>query len=86
MHFVYLEAGSGSKRPVSPKMVAMVKKNLDVPLIIGGGIRTCADSNALVKVGTDAIVTGTIVEVDASGKTIRDIIRDIKSFKGKKRA
>lgn len=85
MHFVYLEAGSGSKRPVPPEMVAMVKKNLDVPLIVGGGIRTSADAEAAVKAGADAIVTGTIIEVDSSGKTIRDIIRGIKSFKGKKR-
>jgi phosphoglycerol geranylgeranyltransferase len=84
MHFVYLEAGSGSKTPVSPEMISMVKKNLDIPLIVGGGIRTRKDSEAAVKAGTDAIVTGTIVETDSSGKTIRDIIGSITNFKGKK--
>ena len=78
MNFVYLEAGSGSKKPVSPEMVTMVKKSLDVPLIVGGGIRTSADAEAVVKAGTDAIVTGTITEEDKSGKMIRDIIRSIK--------
>jgi len=85
MHFVYLEAGSGSKRAVPPEMVTMVKKNLDVPLVVGGGIRTCADAEAAVKAGADVIVTGTIIEVDSSGETIRDIIRGVKRFEGNKR-
>lgn len=79
MHFVYLEAGSGSKRSVPPEMVAMVKKNLDIPLIVGGGIMTGADAEAMVKAGVDAIVTGTITELDPSCKTIRDIIGVIKT-------
>lgn len=85
MHFVYLEAGSGSKSPVPPKMVAMVKKNLEIPLIVGGGIRTREAAKATIKSGADAIVTGTIIEKDQSGEIIKSIIECVKEFKKKKR-
>ncbi len=85
MHFVYLEAGSGSKSPVPPKMVTIVKKNLKIPLIVGGGIRTREAAEVTVKTGADAIVTGTIVEKDQSGEIIKNIIECVKDFKKKKR-
>ncbi len=62
MQLVYLEAGSGADRPVSPEMIAAVKKAIHVPLIIGGGIRTPEAAEAARKAGADAIVTGTFVE------------------------
>ena len=39
MRFVYLEAGSGAKTPIPNEMVKMTKDLLNVPLIVGGGIR-----------------------------------------------
>jgi phosphoglycerol geranylgeranyltransferase len=85
MHFVYLEAGSGSKSPIPPKMVTMVKKNLKIPLIVGGGIRTQEAAEAAIKTGADVIVTGTIIEKDQSGEIIKNIIACVKNFKKKKR-
>ena len=38
MDFFYLEAGSGSPTTVSNEMITAVKKNIDIPLIVGGGI------------------------------------------------
>jgi len=40
MRFVYLEGGSGASRPVPAKMIQKVKSQIDIPLIVGGGIRT----------------------------------------------
>src|SRR5690606_22164848 len=37
---IYLEAGSGANIPVSDKIINSVTKNLSIPLIVGGGIRT----------------------------------------------
>jgi phosphoglycerol geranylgeranyltransferase len=37
---IYLEAGSGADRRVSEGLVANVKKNIGIPLMVGGGIRT----------------------------------------------
>lgn len=85
MRFVYLEAGSGSKKPVSPVMVAMVKKNLEIPLIVGGGIRTQTDAKAVVEAGADIVVTGNLLEEDSvSGKRIDGILASIRDA-GKKR-
>ena len=85
MHFVYLEAGSGSRIPVPPKMITMVKKNLKIPLIVGGGIRSRKIAEVTVKAGTDAIVTGTIIEQNQTGETIKNIITYVKESKKKKK-
>lgn len=67
MRFVYLEAGSGSRRPVPPKMINTVRKAVeDVILIVGGGIRDAETVKSLVDAGADIIVTGTIIERDIS--------------------
>ena len=62
MHMVYLEAGSGADRPVSPEMIAAVKKAVNIAVIVGGGIRTPEAAAIARKAGADAIVTGTFVE------------------------
>jgi phosphoglycerol geranylgeranyltransferase len=35
MRFIYLEAGSGAKDPVPPEMIRVVKKYVDIPIIVG---------------------------------------------------
>ena len=59
---VYLEAGSGAKYPVSTGTIAIVKEQIDIPVIVGGGIRTPDDASERVAAGADFIVTGTITE------------------------
>jgi phosphoglycerol geranylgeranyltransferase len=74
MHFVYLEAGSGADSPIPPKVISHVRKTIDIPLIVGGGIRSGDDAMRAVKAGANILVTGTIVE--QSGK-IREKISEI---------
>lgn len=62
MDFVYLEAGSGADSPVPLEMVKAVKSEVDLPLIVGGGIRTVDAARALIDAGADIIVTGTLIE------------------------
>jgi phosphoglycerol geranylgeranyltransferase len=62
MRFVYLEGGSGAKQPVPSDMIQMVKSVIDIPLIVGGGIRTSEQAKNVVSAGADAVVTGTITE------------------------
>jgi phosphoglycerol geranylgeranyltransferase len=62
MRFVYLEAGSGAKESVRPKMVSMVRKLFKGFLIVGGGIRDANTARELVKAGADALVIGTMLE------------------------
>ena len=78
MHFVYLEAGSGAKKPVPPEMIKLVKKSLSIPLIVGGGIRDGAAAREVVEAGADIIVTGNLVEgTDKAREKIHEIIKNI---------
>jgi putative glycerol-1-phosphate prenyltransferase len=59
---IYLEAGSGAAKPVSSEMIAEVKRNISIPLIVGGGIRSLAQMNNAFASGADVVVIGTILE------------------------
>jgi phosphoglycerol geranylgeranyltransferase len=75
--FFYLEAGSGVETPISPEMVAAVSKNIEIPLVVGGGIRSPKVARQIVKAGARVIVTGTLVE-KASPEVLRRVVRSIK--------
>ncbi|RMF10415.1 MAG: geranylgeranylglyceryl/heptaprenylglyceryl phosphate synthase [Candidatus Neomarinimicrobiota bacterium] len=62
MHYLYLEAGSGAREPVSTTVIRAVKAECDLPLIVGGGIRTPEAARERVKAGADFVVTGTVLE------------------------
>ena len=78
MRFFYLEAGSGASYPVSDKIISTVKENVDIPLIVGGGIRDAETARDKANAGADIIITGTTIEKDKNlKKTLTDIIKDI---------
>jgi phosphoglycerol geranylgeranyltransferase len=79
MKLIYLEAGSGAPAPVPQEMISMVKEELDVPLVIGGGIRNPEDAGMVARAGADIVVTGTIVEVDRTQSILGEIIDSVKS-------
>lgn len=64
MKFFYLEAGSGAPEPVSDEMVSAVKQNIDIPLVVGGGIRNIKEARKKARSGADVIVTGTTLETE----------------------
>ncbi len=66
LRMIYLEAGSGAKRPVNERMVSSVRKNISIPLVVGGGVRTARKAVALCRAGADIIVTGNALEKDRS--------------------
>ena len=55
---IYLEAGSGAIRPVSPDIIKAVRAVTSVTLIVGGGIRTPEAMNAAYDAGADVVVIG----------------------------
>lgn len=59
---IYLEAGSGAKTPVNAELIAEVKKNISIPLIVGGGIKSKKQLNSAHKNGADLVVIGTAFE------------------------
>ena len=61
---IYLEAGSGAKTNINRKIIARVKRNISVPLIIGGGIDTASKAAQAIKRGADIVVVGNALEKD----------------------
>jgi putative glycerol-1-phosphate prenyltransferase len=59
---IYLEAGSGALKSVSPAIVSEVTKVLTIPLIVGGGIKTETQKNLIFEAGAAMIVMGTAYE------------------------
>ncbi|MEK6481580.1 geranylgeranylglyceryl/heptaprenylglyceryl phosphate synthase [Catalinimonas sp. 4WD22] len=59
---IYMDAGSGAEQPISSKMINMVRKSVDVPLIIGGGINNAHKAARAYEAGADTIVIGNGIE------------------------
>lgn len=79
MRLVYLEAGSGAPEPVPGPMIRAVRLALDIPLIVGGGIRTPEAAAGVARAGADIVVTGTVVEREQDGEALRRIIEAVKA-------
>lgn len=62
LKLIYLDAGSGAAKPVSESMISSVKENIDIPLIVGGGIRSTKNAVNACKAGADLIVVGNAIE------------------------
>ena len=78
MKFIYLDGGSGALKPISPEMISAVKKAIDVPLIIGGGIKTKEMAHAAYKAGADIIVVGN--EIEKNPGFLAEVSEVLKSF------
>ena len=61
---IYMDTGSGALRTVSPAMIAAVRQAVDLPIIIGGGIRDVETARRLCDAGADVLVLGTAFEQD----------------------
>ena len=62
---IYLEAGSGALNPVSSEVISAVKTAVNVPLIVGGGIRSSNELSRCYAAGADLVVVGTAFENDS---------------------
>ncbi len=62
MKFIFFEAGSGAHTFPHPRMVEHVTAQLEIPVLVGGGIRSAADAEELVKAGAGYVVLGNILE------------------------
>lgn len=59
---IYLEAGSGAKRPVSNTIVSKVCRQVKVPVIVGGGLKSMPQIKAIYNAGAKMVVVGTAIE------------------------
>jgi len=79
MGLVYLEAGSGAQLSVPPELIQAVKKWVDIPIIVGGGIRDAATAKEKIEAGADIIVTGNVLQRENGLDLMREIADAIKS-------
>ncbi len=59
---VYLEAGSGAKKNINITLIKKVKRNINIPLIVGGGIDNVAKAEQTIKAGSNMLVVGNVLE------------------------
>jgi putative glycerol-1-phosphate prenyltransferase len=51
---------------VTEEMVASVSEQIEVPLIVGGGITSAEKAAAICQAGADVVVVGNAIEKDRS--------------------
>ena len=76
MKAIYLEAGSGADDVVPVNMVKTLSSKLDVPIIVGGGIRSAEQMRALSDAGADVLVIGNAFEENPY-----QVMADLRTFK-----
>jgi phosphoglycerol geranylgeranyltransferase len=77
MKMMYLDAGSGASHPVPASMIRVVKENIQVPLIAGGGLQTPGQVKQACDAGADIIVVGTAAEKNPAGVSrLLDVVRN----------
>ncbi len=61
---IYLDGGSGALNPVSLEMISKVAKVVDLPIIVGGGLKSKEQINKVYNAGATIVVVGTAFEND----------------------
>lgn len=79
MKVIYMDAGSGAKKPINESMIRLVAQNISVPLVVGGGITDPEKAYRNCKAGADVIVVGNAIEKDPS--LIREMAAAIHSIR-----
>lgn len=73
MRLLYLEAGSGARQAVPVEMVRAVVAYVDIPVVVGGGLRTAQQCAERIEVGAAFIVVGTCMEREFSPEFLREM-------------
>ena len=61
---IYLEAGSGAKQAIPIEMIQLISDNIEIPLLVGGGIIDLQGIQKAYDSGADLVVIGTAFEND----------------------
>ncbi|NJM15099.1 MAG: geranylgeranylglyceryl/heptaprenylglyceryl phosphate synthase [Bacteroidales bacterium] len=62
---VYLEGGSGASSIISKLLIQEVKQHINIPLMVGGGIRSANDLDYIFRAGADIAIVGNAIEENA---------------------
>ena len=63
---MYMDAGSGAKKPITEDMIKAVSENIEAPVFVGGGILSAEKAYQNCKAGADVIVIGNAIEKNIS--------------------
>jgi phosphoglycerol geranylgeranyltransferase len=61
---IYLEAGSGAAEPVPPEIISQVRKNVLIPVAVGGGLKTPGNISDAFRSGADLAILGNSCETN----------------------
>ncbi len=64
LKMIYLEAGSGAINPVPTELIIAVREAVNIPIIVGGGLKTSEQVKAAWNAGADMVVVGNALEND----------------------
>lgn len=62
LKIIFMDAGSGADNHVPTKMIEEVRKAVNIPIVIGGGINTGLKAKVILEAGADIIVVGNGIE------------------------
>jgi len=77
MKLLYLESGSGAQQSVPNDMISVVAHCVDIPVIVGGGLRTPQAAAEKVRAGASVVVVGNHFETGGNREQIADFARAI---------
>ena len=83
MKLIYLEAGSNASSPVPQAIITAVKQNIDVPLMVGGGIRNEQQMTKAYNAGADIVVIGSALETNP--QKINGFVSQLQQFKNQEK-
>lgn len=77
---LYMDGGSGAQRIIPSEMIRAVAKYVDIPIIIGGGIRTKAEAITVWEAGAEVVVVGNALEKDNGRELMIEIGEALKAI------
>ena len=66
MKLIYMDGGSGAEKPIEIDMIKQVSNQINIPLIVGGGICNAQKAIDNCNAGADLIVVGNAIEKNAN--------------------
>ncbi len=79
LKLIYMDAGSGADRAIPSRVIRMTRNHVDIPLIVGGGIRTAEQAMDAWKAGADVVVIGNAAEKNPN--LIQELLHKAARFK-----